>query len=210
MELLKNLQWRYATKKMNGETIPEDKLNYILEAIQLAPTSSGIQPFKVLVISNKELKEKIQPVALGQSQIVDSSHILVFAAWNNYTEEKLDDIFKYTLKERGLPLDAMDGYRTNLWGMYSTLPEEWHANHAAKQAYIALGVGIAAAAEQKVDATPMEGFDNAGLDELLGLKEQGLHSAFILALGYRDNSNDWLSSMKKVRRPKDELFVEMA
>ncbi len=210
MELLKNLEWRYATKKMNGETIPAEKLEYILDAIRLAPTSSGLQPFKVLVISNKELKEKIQPVASGQTQIVDSSHILVFASWSNYTEQKLDDIFKYTLKERGLPLDAMDAYRDNLWGFYSTLSEEWHANHAAKQAYIALGVGIAAAAEQKVDATPMEGFDNAGLDELLNLKEQGLQSAFILALGYRDDSNDWLSGMKKVRRPKDELFVEIA
>ncbi|WP_209403766.1 NAD(P)H-dependent oxidoreductase [Pseudozobellia sp. WGM2] len=209
MSLIENLNWRYATKKMSGKIVPEEKLEIILDAIQLAPTSSGLQPFKVLVISDRELLAKIQPVAMGQSQITDCSHLLVFAAWENYTLEKIESVFNYTLSERGLPLNTMDDYKNNLWGMYGQLPEDWHANHAAKQAYIALGIGLTAAAEQKVDATPMEGFDPNALDELLNLKEKGLESSALLALGYRDAENDWLANMKKVRKPKNELFIKL-
>ncbi|GET24806.1 NAD(P)H-dependent oxidoreductase [Prolixibacter sp. NT017] len=209
MNLNDNLKWRYATKKMNGKAVPEEKLQYILEAAQLAPSSSGLQPYSVLVISNKELKEKMKPIAWDQSQLTDASHVLVFAAWENYTEEKIKEVFSRTIKERGLPETAMDAYRERLWGMYSQMPEEWHFHHAAKQAYIAFGLAIAAAAEQKVDATPMEGFDAAAMDELLNLKEKGLRSVTILPLGYRDENNDWLVNMKKVRTPKDQLFIEL-
>lgn len=209
MNLIEKLNWRYATKKMNGASVPTEKLEAILDAIQLAPTSSGLQPFNVLVISDKELLAKIQPIAMGQSQIVDCSHLLVFASWENYTLEKIEKVFEYTLTERGLPLDTMDDYKKGLWGMYSQLPEEWHAHHASKQAYIALGIALVAAAEEKIDATPMEGFDPNALDELLHLKEKGLKSASMLALGYRDAENDWLVNMKKVRKPKNELFIRL-
>jgi len=209
MNLNDNLKWRYATKKMNGKAVPEEKLQYILEAAQLAPSSSGLQPYSVLVISNKVLKEKMKPIAWDQSQLTDASHVLVFAAWENYTEEKIKEVFSRTIKERGLPETAMDAYRERLWGMYSQMPEEWHFHHAAKQAYIAFGLAIAAAAEQKVDATPMEGFDAAAMDELLNLKEKGLRSVTILPLGYRDENNDWLVNMKKVRTPKDKFFIEL-
>lgn len=207
MSLIENLNWRYATKKMNGVSIPEEKLAFIMEAIQLAPSSSGLQPFHVFVISDKELLAKIQPIAMGQSQVVDCSHLLVFAAWENYTLEKIEQVFDYTLSERGLPPNTMDDYKKGIWGMYSQLPEEWHAHHAAKQAYIALGFGLVAAAEQKIDATPMEGFDPNALDQLLNLKEKGLKSSALLALGYRDAEKDWLVNMKKVRRPQSELFT---
>ncbi|GET28455.1 NAD(P)H-dependent oxidoreductase [Prolixibacter sp. SD074] len=209
MNLIDNLKWRYATKKMNGKAVPEEKLQYILEAAQLAPSSSGLQPYSILVVSNKELKEKMKPVAGDQSQLTDASHVLVFAAWENYTEEKIKEVFNHTIKERGLPETTMDAYRERLWGMYSQMPEEWHFHHAAKQAYIAFGLAIAAAAEQKVDATPMEGFDAAAMDELLNLKEKGLRSVTILPLGYRDEDNDWLVNMKKVRTPKGRLFIEL-
>lgn len=206
MSLLEDLKWRYATKKMNGETIPQDKLDYIIEAAHIAPSSSGLQPFQIFVISNKELREKIKPIAMGQSQITDASHLLVFAAWDSYSEEKITTVFNRTLEERGLPLNTMDDYKNNLWGMYSKLPTDWHFNHAAKQSYISLGIAVAAAAEVKVDSTPMEGFDPDALDALLGLGEKGLKSTVILALGYRDKDNDWLVNMKKVRTPK-ELFI---
>lgn len=209
MNLIENLNWRYAAKKMNGQAIPEEKLKAILDAIQLSPSSSGLQPYTVFVISDKELLKKIQPIALGQSQVVDCSHLLVFASWDAYTLEKIENEFNYTLTERGLPLNTMDDYKSNLWGMYSQLSEEKHATHAAKQAYIALGIAMLAAAEQKVDATPMEGFDPIALDELLNLKEKGLKSAAILPLGYRDTANDWLVNMKKVRRPQNELFINL-
>lgn len=209
MGLVNDLNWRYATKAMNGNSIPEEKLSYILDAIQLSPSSSGLQPYSVLVIEDKELLKKIKPIAYGQGQFDGCSHLLVFAAWDKYTSEKLDDFFNYTIAERGLPSTTMDDYKSTLWSTYSQLPEEWHANHTAKQAYIALGVAIVAAAEQKVDATPMEGFDPMALDELLDLKAKGLKSTALLVLGYRDADNDWLVNMKKVRRPKDELIIKL-
>ncbi|WP_348620517.1 nitroreductase family protein [Pedobacter lusitanus] len=207
MVLLEALNWRYATKKMNGQVVPQDKLDYILEAARLAPSSSGLQPFRVFVISNKELLEKIQPIAYNQSQITDASHLLVFAAWDGYSLERIEEVFNKTIAERGLPAAAMDDYKATLWGMYEPLGQEWHANHAARQAYISFGLAIGAAAEQRVDATPIEGFLPPALDELLGLKELGLKSAVILALGYRDEANDWLVNMKKVRTPKENFVT---
>ncbi|RSK38619.1 NAD(P)H-dependent oxidoreductase [Mangrovimonas spongiae] len=209
MSLINDLQWRYAAKAMNGKTVPQEKIDYILEAARLAPSSSGLQPYEILVITNKELKEKIKPIAFNQSQIVDASHVLVFAAWDNYTLDRIENVFQATLKERNLPSDTMDAYKERLWGLYEPLGEEWHAQHTAKQAYIAFGMAIAAAAEQKVDATPMEGFDAEALDNLLELNKKGLKSALVLTLGYRDDNNDWLVGMKKVRTPKEKFITEL-
>jgi nitroreductase len=185
------------------------KLDYILEAARLAPSSSGLQPYPIFVISNKELREKIKPIALNQSQITDSSHILVFAVWDCYTLEKLENIFHKTLNERGLPLNKMDDYKKMMWKMYEPLSQEWHTYHATKQAYISLGLALVAAAEQKVDATPMEGFNPSALDDLLELKQKGLKSAVILALGYRDEANDYLVKLKKVRTSKNEFTTQI-
>lgn len=209
MALIDALNWRYATKKMNGQIVPQEKVDYILEAAKLAPSSSGLQPYKIFVISNPEMKEKIRAVGFDQSQITDASHVLVWAAWESYSLEKISAVFDRTIAERGIPADAMDEYKARLWGMYEPLGEEWHANHAAKQAYISLGVAIAAAAEQKVDATPMEGFIPAEVDKLLGLNELGLKSVLVLPLGYRDEANDWLVNLKKVRTPKEEFITEI-
>ncbi len=209
MNLVEDLKWRYATKKMNGKTIPQEKLDYILEAARLAPSSSGLQPYKIFVITDKELLQKIKPVAWDQSQIIDASHVLVFAAWDGYTLDRIESVFNYTLNERGLPPDTMDAYKEKLWGMYEPLSDDWHENHAAKQAYISFAMAIAAAAEQKVDATPMEGFTPEAVDELLGLKEKKLKSALILTLGYRDEAEDWLVDMKKVRTPKEDFITEL-
>jgi len=210
MQLLETLKWRYATKKMNGQAVPQDKIDSILEAAWLAPTSSGLQPFKILVITNPELKAKIQPVAFGQTQIVDSSHLLVFAAWDRYTEERIDGVFAHTAAERGISVHSFDDYTTRLKSIYLSQPAQVNFEHAARQAYIAFGLAIAAAAELQVDATPMEGFDNTALDELLGLPEQGLKSVTLLPLGYRDPESDWLVNQKKVRIPKEELVLKFA
>ena len=209
MSLLENLNWRYATKKMNGNTVPQDKIEYILEATRLAPSSSGLQPYKVFVITDPEMKAKIQPIAFGQSQIVDCSHLLVFAAWDSYSLDRIESVFDRTLKERGLPANAMDDYKNNLWATYEPLGQEWHAQHAAKQSYIALGLAMAAAAEHQIDATPMEGFIPAQLDELLGLEAKGLKSVTLLPIGYRDDANDWLVNLKKVRTPKADFITEI-
>ncbi|RZJ72236.1 nitroreductase family protein [Flavobacterium sp.] len=206
MTLHDSLKWRYATKKMNGNKVPDDKLHYILEAARLAPSSSGLQPYEIFVISDKAILEKIRPISFDQSQITDASHVLVFAAWDGYSLEKIDHVFKRTAAERGLPPTQMDDYKNMLWSMYEPRGKEWQANHAARQAYISFSMAIAAAAEQGVDATPMEGFLNEELDKILNLGELGLKSAVILPIGYRDAEQDWLVNMKKVRTPESEFI----
>lgn len=209
MSLLEDLNWRYATKKMNGEPVPQDKVDYIVEAARLAPSSSGLQPYRLFVITNRELLEKIQPIAYDQIQITGGSHLLVWAAWDGYSHNSISEVFEKTTAERGIPKEAMDDYKARLWGMYEPLGSEWHATHAAKQVYISFGLAIAAAAEQKVDSTPMEGFDMNALDELLGLREKGLKSVVILPLGYRDTTGDWLVNLKKYRTPNEEFITEI-
>lgn len=210
MTLLDNLKWRYATKKMNGQSIPEDKLDYILEAARLAPSSSGLQPYKVIVISDRALLEKIKPIAYGQEQITDCSHLLIWIAWDGYSDERISNVFNEMMDLRNLPHDTMDAYRQKVLELYEHEGKEWQAHHAAKQSYISFGMAIAAAAEQKVDATPMEGFDSEKLDELLKLREIGYKSTVILPLGYRDADNDWLINMKKYRTSKEQFVREMS
>ncbi len=208
MSLIEALNWRYATKKMNGEKVSQDKVNQILAAARLAPTSSGLQPFKIIVVTNPELKEKIKTVAYGQSQITDSSHLLIFAAWDNYTEERIKAVFAYTNSQRGVPDSATADYVNNLVATYTKRTAEENFHHAAKQAYIGFGVALAEAALLKVDATPMEGFDPEKLDELLGLEALGLRSTTIMPIGYRDEAGDWLVNLKKVRMPLEDFIVE--
>lgn len=208
MSLLDALKWRYAVKKMNGQPVEQEKVDQIIQAALLAPTSSGLQPFKVIVVTNQELKEKIAPIAYGQAQVIDSSHLLVFAAQENYTEEGIDAVFNRMNTERGLPLDATDAYKTQLKGMILSRSAEENFNHAARQAYIAFGIAIAEAALLKVDSTPMEGFNGPAVDELLGLNEKGLKSVTLLPLGNRDEAGDWLVNLKKVRTPLNEFVIE--
>lgn len=209
MSLLTDLEWRYATKKMNGKKIPQEKLDYILEAARMAPSSSGLQQYKVIVISDSALLERIRLVAYDQSQITDCSHLLVFAAWDGYTDERISNVFNYIMDERGLPHETMDGYKQVILDLYERSGQEWQAHHAAKQSYISFAMAIAAAAEQKVDATPIEGFLSDKLDELLNLKGSGYKSTVILPLGYRESDQDWLVNMKKVRTPKSMFITEM-
>ncbi|ASK28730.1 NAD(P)H-dependent oxidoreductase [Chryseobacterium sp. T16E-39] len=209
MSLQETLQWRFATKSYNGKTIENEKIDQILEAIRLSPSSSGLQPFKVFVITNQELKEKLYPFSWEQKQILQASHLLVFAAWDEYTPERVNTFFEFSNKERNLPSSATDDYRLKLLGIMDQRSKEQHFVGAAHQAYLALGFGLLAAAHVKVDATPLEGFDSEAYDEILNLREQGLKSTVLLALGYRDEENDWLVNLKKVRRPNEELFVEL-
>lgn len=208
MSLIDDLNWRYATKKMNGTAVAQEKVDYILEAARLAPTSSGLQPFKIFEITSPELKAKIQPIAFGQTQVVDASHLLVFAAYESYSVERINAVFKQQEVERGLPAGFADAYKSQLIGSFEAKSKEQQFDHAARQAYIAFGIAIAAAAEQKVDATPMEGFNSLALDQLLGLEAQELKSVTILALGYRDIENDWLANLKKVRIEKENLVIQ--
>jgi len=210
MSLLDHLQWRYATKKYDAtKKVSQADVDKIVEAIRLTPTSSGLQQFRLLVITNQEVKNQIVPIAFGQQIVADCSHLLVFAAWDRYTEERIVSMYDYITVERDQPADRFNAYTERLKAKY--LPQEAEENfiHTARQAYIGLGLAMAQAAELKVDSTPMEGFDNDKLDELLGLPAKGLKSVLLLPLGYRDEAGDWLLKMKKVRKPTDEFLTEI-
>jgi nitroreductase len=203
------LNWRYATKKMDpSKTVPQDKVDVIIEAIRMAPTSSGMQPFELIVVTNQDIRSKIAEAAGGQAQITDGSHLLVFAAWDNYTADRIDNVVDLNVQVRG-DLPMLHAYYDNLKSNY--LPREAHVNyaHAARQAYIALGIALVAAADQEVDSTPMEGFDPDAVDAILGLKERRLRSVVLMPLGYRDESGDWLLPMGKVRKSRDTIVREV-
>ena len=205
---LEALHWRYATKKMSGKQIPQEKLDHVLEAIRLAPSSFGLTPYSVVLVQDKDVQAKLLPHCYNQSQIVDASALLIFAPWKNINVEQVDAYMKEIAETRNVPVEALNDFSNAIKGKinHSTI-EDLHT-WASKQAYIALGFGLAAAAVEKIDSTPMEGFNPDGVNEVLGFQEKGLHASCILALGYRDTEKDFLASATKVRRKKEALFIE--
>lgn len=204
------MSWRYATKKMSASnSVPAERVDAIIEAVRMAPTSSGLQPFELLVITNNELRSKIAEAAYGQAQITDGSHLLVFAAWDNYTAERIDEVVQMNVDARG-DSPALRGYYDFLKSNYLPRDPEINFAHAARQAYIAVGFALLAAAEQEVDSTPMEGFDPNAVDTILGLRERGLRSVVLMPLGYRDIEGDWLLPMAKVRKSRSAIVTELA
>lgn len=202
------LNWRYATKKMQQNTaVPAEKLERILEAVRLSASSSGLQPYQVLVITDPELKKQIRAVAWDQSQVTDCSHLLVFAAWDNYTTERINMMFDLVNEQRGFKNDGWEAYRQKLLAYYPQRPAQQNFEHAARQAYIGLGSALIAAAEEKIDATPMEGFEPENVDAILNLPALGLKSVLLLPLGYRLAEGDWLVNLKKVRRTKEDFII---
>jgi len=210
MQLLEKLQWRYATKKMDASRpVPAEKVERIIEAARLAPTSSGLQPYEILVVTNAGVKQRIAEVAWNQQQVVDGSHLLVFAAWDDYTPDRINQMFDYTNEVRGFRNEGWENYRQMLLSTYPQRGADVNFSHAARQAYIGLGAAVIAAAFEEVDSVPMEGFDPAAVDEILGLKARGLKSVVMLPLGYRADAGDWLVDLPKVRRPREQFVTEV-
>ena len=207
MELIKSLEWRYATKKMNGEKIPQDKLERILEATRLAPSSYGLTPYQVIVVEDQELKEQLVGACYGQTQLKDSSAVLVFAVWDTIDENEVEYYIKTMALERNIPVDVLNDFKGMMLGTLSNMTEEQKQIWAQKQTYIGLGFSLVASALEGVDSTPMEGFVPSQVDEVLGLKEIGLKSTLVLTLGYRDTEGDSLSTMKKIRRSNVNFFI---
>ena len=203
------LNWRYATKKMDpSKAVPQEKVDAIIEAVRMSPTSSGTQPFELFVVTNPNIRSEISEAAGGQAQIIDGSHLLVFAAWDNYTTERIDEVVDLNVEARG-DLPMLRAYYDNLKSNYVPRDADVNYAHAARQAYIALGIALIAAAEQEVDSTPMEGFSSEAVDTILGLKERGLRSVVLMPLGYRDESGDWLLPMGKIRKSRDTIVTEV-
>lgn len=208
MSLIEDLKWRHAVKAYDSsKKVSQEDLNKILEAARLAPTSSGLQPFRVIVVENQELKEQMIKGALNPEVMKDCSQVLVFAAWDSYSDEKIDKVYDHHTDVRELPRGRFGSYTDHIKTLYNGQNAEEHFAHTARQTYIALGLAMAQAAELKIDSTPAEGFSNEVVDEMLGLKELGLKSVTLLYLGYRDLEKDYLSHMKKVRIPMEEFII---
>lgn len=208
--LNQKLEWRYATKKFDpSRSVPAEKIERIIEAIRLAPTSSGLQPFELFVVTNDEIRARIREVSWNQGQVTDCSHLLVFAAWDDITPERVNMMFDLTNEVRGFRNEGWEAYRQQLLGIVAGRGTEGNYQAAARQAYIALGIALVAAAFEEVDATPMEGFDPEAVDAILDLKSKNLRSVILLPLGYRADEGDWLVNLKKVRRARANFVTEI-
>jgi nitroreductase len=205
--LVNNLNWRYATKKYDAaKKISSADLNTLKEAVRLSASSYGLQPYSIVIVENPELREQLKAAAYGQTQLTDASQIFVFANDVNLGAHSVDNYIKNISETRGVPADALAGFADMMNGMISNLSNDAKNNWTAKQTYIALGTLLAAASELKIDATPMEVFNAAAFNEILGFDKLGLNASVIVAVGYR-HDEDEAQHYKKVRKSHEELFI---
>lgn len=204
---LEDQNWRYATKKFDStRKVSESNLQILKEAIRLSASSYGLQPYKVIFVENKALRAQLQPAAWGQSQIIDASHLIVFANITDFGDTQIDDVIENLIRTRSLPADALNGYSDFMKSKISTLSLENRNIWTAKQAYLALGNLLNAAASLKIDVTPMEGFEPSQFNEILGLEKLGLNAAVIATVGYR-HIEDATQHYAKARKSNEELFL---
>jgi len=206
---LDHQNWRYATKKFDAtKKISTKDLNFLKEAIRLSSSSYGLQPYKIIFVENPELRAQIQPVAWGQSQIVDASHLIVFANRISIDDAEIEEYFQNISNTRGIPSDALAGYKGFLKGNITALSDDAVNIWNAKQTYLAMGNLLNAAAELKIDVTPMEGFDPAKVNEILSLEKLGLNASLLATIGYR-HEEDATQHYTKVRKSNEELFITL-
>jgi nitroreductase len=209
MSLLDKLNWRYATKKFDEtKKVSQEQLNTLLTAIQLSPSSAGLQAYRVIVVSDPKVKEQLREAAYGQQQLTTSSHVLVFAAETGLDSEYVKTYIDRIAEIRGVDRANLEVFESNINNNVSKMDDETKTTWNKKQSYIALGVLVSAAADLGIDACGMEGFDAAKFDEILGLKEKGLTTAVIAPIGFRAE-DDHFSKAAKVRRPLEELFIHI-
>lgn len=202
------LNWRYATKVFDSsKKVSEEDFNELLEAVRLSASSFGLQPWKVLVIKDKELRKKLREQAWNQPQVSDASHFVVFCARTDLNEEYIDNFLKNVSETRGIPMENLKEFKGMLMNFINALDNKSKIEWAKKQAYIALGTLLSACALKEIDACPMEGFEPAKFDETLGLEKENLASAVICAIGHR-SSEDKTAEYKKVRFKKEDLFLD--
>ena len=204
------MQWRYATKRMNGQQVASEKLDNILQAIRLSASSFGLQPYRLIVVADAATKDKIHAQACQQPQVTECSHLLVFASLTRINAATVSEYIGRIAKERGISPDApqLQEYAQMMNDAISARSAAQISEWAARQAYIGLGTGMVAAAMERVDATPMEGFDPPAMDSVLGLADKGLSSRVLLALGYRDAEQDYLAQARKVRLSAEQFVLK--
>ena len=209
MQLTENLKWRYATKKFEAsKKVSEADIEEIKNAIQLSASSYGLQLYKVLIIEDQELKNKLKAAAFNQSQVTDASHLIVFCNYKNVESKHVDDFLQLKANIQKIDITNLDGYgqvmKNKIASMSESAMDEW----TTKQVYIALGNLLAACAELKIDACPMEGFDAQKFNEILDLESKGLNAAVLAPIGYRAE-DDKYQFIPKVRKPFDQLFEQI-
>ncbi|PKH68856.1 NAD(P)H-dependent oxidoreductase [Flavobacterium sp. ALD4] len=206
---LENQNWRYATKKFDAtKTITDEDLNTIKEAIRLSSSSFGLQPYKIFIIENAELRAQIKDVAWGQAQVIDASHLLVFASKVNIGDEEVDDYVKNTSITREASIESLGGYANFIKSYIKPLTEDDKNVWTSKQTYLAMGNLLNVAAELKIDVSPMEGFVPEKVNELLGLEKLGYTASLLAPLGYR-HDEDATQHYKKVRKSQEDLFITL-
>jgi nitroreductase len=209
-QLLDQLNWRYATKQFDStRKIAAHDWATLEEALLLSPSSGGLQPWKFLVVTDPAVRAKLKPASYGQAQIGDASHLVVFAAKRDLTEADVDAHVKHVAEVQGAPVEALAPLRNMLvGGLVKSQDATARGAWARNQTYIALGNLLTSAALLGIDACPMEGFDRAQYDEILGLKAQGLTASVIATLGYRSTADKY-SHAPKVRFPKEQVFAHV-
>jgi len=207
MSLTDDLNWRYATKKYSSQKVTSADLEKIIDAINLSPSSTGMQTYRLFVIENSEMRKELGSDSFNP-QIVEASHLLLFAAFDSISQKTIDNHIQLVAKIRAIPVEDLADFKRSL-GKLLTRTDDENFIWSAKQAYLALGVGLIAAATLQIDASPMEGFNAKKFDEILGLKEKELKSVVLLALGYRDKEKDKYAKLKKVRIPKEEFAIRI-
>jgi nitroreductase / dihydropteridine reductase len=209
MSLIEKLNWRYATKKFDHtKKLSAGQLDELLKAVQLSPSSAGLQAYKVVVVEDAAIKEQLRAAANNQSQLTDASQIIVFASETNLDEAYAKNYIDLVAKTRSVGRETLAGFEQMLTGNINRLDDTQKLAWSHKQTYIALGVLLTAAADLGIDACPMEGFNAAKFDDILGLKEKGLTTSVIAAIGFRAE-DDMYSKLIKVRKPEEELFIHI-
>lgn len=207
MHLLNNLQWRYATKQFDTtKTVSQDHIQLLKQAIQLSPSSYGLQLYKVFIIENTEIKKTLKTHSWGQDQITDSSYVFVFCNYVNVTDAHIDTYLEHTAKIQDLNLNHLKGYGDFMKSKIAELSNTERLHWTKRQTYLALGNLLNACAELKIDACPMEGFEAEAYNRILGLTDLNLNAAVIAPIGYR-SSEDQSQYKPKVRKPLSELFT---
>ena len=205
-DFIENQNWRYATKKFDAtKKISVTDLEFLKEAIRLSASSYGLQLYKIFIIENPSIRATLQPASWGQSQIVDASHLFVFAHTIDVQEAHIDDYLANIAQTRNISLEAVKGYGDFMKANLVGLPLEKKAIWTSKQTYLALGNLLNAAAELKIDVTPIEGFLPDQYNEILGLSAKGYAASVVAAVGYR-HEDDATQHLAKVRKSTAELF----
>lgn len=206
---IENQNWRYATKKFDAtKKIAKEDLRILKEAIRLSSSSYGLQPYKIIIVETPELRAKIQPAAWGQSQITEASHLIVFANKTKLDNADIDEYVNTISTVRNIPVASLTAYGDFMKSKIVSLPEDTKNVWTSKQTYLALGNLLNAAAELKIDVTPMEGFVPEQVNEILGLDKLNLNTSLIATLGYRHEGDD-TQHYKKVRKSEEELFITL-